>query len=98
MASLPCFDSKGMDYPDVSFVLQVGIPQNREQYIHRVGRTARAGKPGYGLLLLADFETVFLDKIKDLSLTKSDFLDTTTVCLFQDYLPHSSLFFILPNG
>jgi ATP-dependent RNA helicase MSS116 len=28
----------------------------KEQYIHRLGRTARAGKSGAGLLLLADFE------------------------------------------
>ena len=47
--------ARGMDYPDVSFVLQVGLTE-REQYIHRLGRTARAGKSGKGMLLLAPFE------------------------------------------
>ena len=47
--------ARGMDYPDVSFVLQMGSTV-REQYIHRLGRTARAGKGGSGLLLLAPFE------------------------------------------
>jgi ATP-dependent RNA helicase MSS116 len=47
--------ARGMDYPDVTHVIQVGITE-REQYIHRLGRTARAGKSGQGLLLLADFE------------------------------------------
>lgn len=47
--------ARGMDYPDVSFVLQVGLTE-REQYIHRLGRTARAGKSGSGLLLLAPYE------------------------------------------
>jgi superfamily II DNA/RNA helicase len=44
-----------MDYPDVTFVLQVGMT-TREQYTHRLGRTARAGKGGSGMLLLQPFE------------------------------------------
>jgi superfamily II DNA/RNA helicase len=48
-----------MDYPGVSFVLQVGVT-SREQYIHRLGRTARAGKEGSGLILLAPFERQFM--------------------------------------
>lgn len=47
--------ARGMDYPDVTFVLQVGLTE-KEQYIHRLGRTARAGKSGSGTLLLYDFE------------------------------------------
>mmetsp|Transcript_12880 Transcript_12880/g.36306 ORF Transcript_12880/g.36306 Transcript_12880/m.36306 type:complete len:627 (+) Transcript_12880:163-2043(+) len=47
--------ARGMDYPDVSFVLQVSLT-DRSQYIHRLGRTARAGKDGKGGLLLADYE------------------------------------------
>ncbi|KAL3816983.1 hypothetical protein ACHAXA_010103 [Cyclostephanos tholiformis] len=47
--------ARGMDYPDVTFVLQVGLT-DRSQYIHRLGRTARAGKDGKGGLLLADYE------------------------------------------
>jgi len=37
-------------------VIQIGLPSTREQYIHRLGRTARAGKSGEGLLLLAPHE------------------------------------------
>lgn len=47
--------ARGMDYPDVTFVLQVGLTE-REQYIHRLGRTARAGKSGNGMLMLAPYE------------------------------------------
>ena len=47
--------ARGMDYPDVTFVLQVGMT-SREQYTHRLGRTARAGKGGSGMLLLQPFE------------------------------------------
>ncbi len=47
--------ARGMDYPGITHVVQVGLT-DRESYIHRVGRTARAGKSGSGLLLLADYE------------------------------------------
>jgi hypothetical protein len=55
-----------MDYPNVTLVLQLGMPSAREQYIHRLGRTARAGAGGQGLLVLSPFEEFFLRKIKDL--------------------------------
>lgn len=36
--------ARGMDYPDVTAVFQVGAPSESAQYIHRLGRTARAGQ------------------------------------------------------
>jgi len=64
--------ARGMDYPDVTFVFQVGVPADRAQYLHRLGRTARAGKEGAGLLLLCDFEEYFLRDLKDLPLKKEN--------------------------
>ncbi|KAJ8539391.1 hypothetical protein K7X08_013643 [Anisodus acutangulus] len=58
--------ARGMNYPDVTLVIQVGLPVDREQYIHRLGRTGREGKEGEGILLLAPWEHYFLDDIKDL--------------------------------
>lgn len=57
-----------MDYPDVSYVLQVGCASSREQYVHRIGRSGRAGKSGEAMLLLCDFEAFFLRDVKDLPL------------------------------
>ncbi|ORY76302.1 P-loop containing nucleoside triphosphate hydrolase protein [Protomyces lactucae-debilis] len=51
--------ARGIDFPDVSDVFQVGIPAAREDYIHRLGRTARAGKEGRGILIVAEPETFF---------------------------------------
>lgn len=64
--------ARGVDYPNVSFVLQVGAPSERAQYIHRLGRTARAGNAGTGVLLLCDFERVFLKEVQDLDITALD--------------------------
>eukprot|EP00978_Attheya_sp_CCMP212_P047158 scaffold421244_cov58-Attheya_sp.AAC.3 len=36
--------ARGVDYPDVTHVIQFGTPESKEQYIHRLGRTGRAGK------------------------------------------------------
>lgn len=52
--------ARGVDFPNVTLVIQTGLPASAEQYIHRLGRTARAGKEGRGLILLADWESFFL--------------------------------------
>ncbi len=52
--------ARGVDYPGVTHVVQVGAPQNRETYIHRLGRTGRAGKDGAGILVLPEHEQDFL--------------------------------------
>lgn len=44
--------ARGVDYPDVTHVVQVGAAMSRETYIHRLGRTGRAGKSGQGIIIL----------------------------------------------
>ena len=47
---LVCTDlaSRGLDFPDVTTVVQFDFPVNSADYLHRAGRTARAGKAGKG--------------------------------------------------
>ncbi|WQF83731.1 Putative ATP-dependent RNA helicase DEAD-box, Helicase superfamily 1/2, ATP-binding protein [Colletotrichum destructivum] len=51
--------ARGMDFPGVTTVFQVGIPADKESYIHRLGRTARAGAEGRGIFIVAEVEGFF---------------------------------------
>jgi ATP-dependent RNA helicase MSS116 len=44
--------ARGMDFPGVTHVIQIGLPPNRDQYIHRIGRTGRAGRVGEGWIFI----------------------------------------------
>ncbi|GKZ39297.1 hypothetical protein AbraIFM66950_012241 [Aspergillus brasiliensis] len=48
--------ARGLDFPDVTHVIQYGLPNERQTYIHRVGRTGRANKEGEGWILLHNNE------------------------------------------
>lgn len=50
---------RGMDFPKVGHVFQLGLPASGEQYVHRVGRTARAGNDGRAVILLNENESYF---------------------------------------
>lgn len=51
--------ARGMDFPGVTTVIQVGLPADKQSYIHRLGRTARADADGRGILIVSDAEGFF---------------------------------------
>ncbi|CAE7615542.1 unnamed protein product [Symbiodinium natans] len=63
--------ARGLDYPGVTHVIQMGAAHSKEEYVHRLGRTGRAGREGQGLLLLHDFEQGFLADVADLGLIEA---------------------------
>ncbi|KPI85303.1 putative ATP-dependent RNA helicase [Leptomonas seymouri] len=52
--------ARGLDIPHVSWILQYDPPLDPTEYIHRIGRTARAGSVGNSLLFLTPEEAPFL--------------------------------------
>jgi len=56
--------ARGLDIPAVDLILQFDPPDDPKEYIHRVGRTARAGGIGKALLLLLPSEAGFLHFLK----------------------------------
>jgi ATP-dependent RNA helicase DDX18/HAS1 len=63
---LLCTDvaARGLDIPEVDWIIQFDPPDQPQEYIHRVGRTARAGKKGNALLFLMPEELKFLSYLK----------------------------------
>lgn len=52
--------ARGVDIPDVEWIVQIDPPLDPTVFIHRIGRTARAGKAGQSVLFLLPNETSFL--------------------------------------
>ncbi len=44
--------SRGIDIKDINLVVNYGAPRDAEEYIHRIGRTARAGNNGHAITLV----------------------------------------------
>lgn len=56
--------ARGLDFPDIQLVIQTEPPREVESFIHRSGRTGRAGKSGVNVLMHSDRERGALQKIK----------------------------------
>jgi len=55
--------ARGLDIPDVSHVFNYDIPHHAEDYVHRIGRTGRAGKSGETYMLVTPADGRNLDKV-----------------------------------
>lgn len=63
--------ARGIDVSDIDFVFNYDIPQNREYYVHRIGRTGRAGKDGTAVTVCSGRRQIFT--IRDIAKsTKSE--------------------------
>lgn len=57
--------ARGLHIPDVSHVVNYDLPQNAADYVHRIGRTARAGRSGTALSLACEEYVYSLPEIED---------------------------------
>ena len=56
--------ARGLDIDDISHVFNYDLPDDPELYVHRIGRTGRAGKTGVAITLVARFEKRMLANIE----------------------------------
>eukprot|EP01083_Nonionella_stella_P281879 959348_1 len=63
---LLCTDiaARGLDVPDIEWTIQFDAPTDPSQYIHRVGRSARAGRCGSSLIFVTPKEDSFVDFLR----------------------------------
>ena len=61
--------SRGLDIPSVDAVVNFDVPQAAKDYVHRVGRTARAGRSGVAVTLISQYDVELYQKVeRDLSI------------------------------
>ena len=59
--------ARGLDIPDVSHVFNFDVPTHPEDYVHRIGRTGRAGRDGAAFTLVTSEDKKYLDAIESLT-------------------------------
>jgi superfamily II DNA/RNA helicase len=58
--------ARGLDIPDVTHIFNYDVPIHSEDYVHRIGRTGRAGRKGHAFMLCLSHEEKYVDKIEEL--------------------------------
>ena len=76
---LVCSDvaARGLDIPDVSHVFNFDLPTHAEDYVHRIGRTGRAGKLGTATSIITKADRKYLDEIEKLIARKIEWIGPT---------------------
>merc|ERR1712183_293574 len=69
--------SRGLDIPHVDVVSNYDIPTHSKDYIHRVGRTARAGRAGKSITIVSQYDIELYQRIEQLLGKKLPLYDTT---------------------
>ena len=57
--------SRGLHIDNITHVINYDLPQDAEDYVHRIGRTARAGKKGTAITLCCEDFAQHLDRVED---------------------------------
>ena len=71
--------ARGLDIDDITHVVNVDLPADPEVYVHRIGRTGRAGKGGEAITLFAPNETGKLRRVEGFTGVKMDRPELPTV-------------------
>jgi ATP-dependent RNA helicase DeaD len=77
--------ARGIDVKEISYVVNYHLPDTYENYVHRSGRTARAGAKGLSLTVLQQEEVIEIPEFeKELGLKFSEFKKPTVASLEEN--------------
>jgi len=57
--------ARGLDIPEVQLVVNYDVPKNAKDYVHRVGRTARAGRGGSSITVASQYDVKLILAIEE---------------------------------
>jgi ATP-dependent RNA helicase DeaD len=83
--------ARGLDVDRITHVVNYDIPYDTESYVHRIGRTGRAGRTGDAILfvsprekrLLANIEQATKQKVEEMQLPSTEFINNTRITRFK---------------
>ena len=83
--------ARGLDVDRITHVVNYDIPYDTESYIHRIGRTGRAGRTGDAILfvsprekrLLANIEKATKQKVEEMQLPSTEFINNARINRFK---------------
>ena len=76
--------ARGLDIPAVSHVFNFDVPIHADDYVHRIGRTGRAGRQGHAFMLAGPRDAKFVDAIESLTKKTIDRDDMTDLHVEPD--------------
>ncbi len=82
--------ARGLDIPDVSHVFNFDVPIHSEDYVHRIGRTGRAGRDGAAFTLVTKEETKYLKAIEALIQKDIEWFEIEGVAAIENETPAES--------
>ncbi|KAG6845700.1 ribosomal RNA processing protein [Tephrocybe sp. NHM501043] len=84
--------SRGLDIPSVDIVINFDIPTHSKDYIHRVGRTARAGRAGKSITLVTQYDVELVQRIEAVIGKKMELwpTDTEEIALLKERVNEAS--------
>lgn len=84
--------NSGLDIPSVDVVINYDIPTHSKDYIHRVGRTARAGRAGKSITLVTQYDIELIHRIEKVIEKKMDLwpTDKDEIALLRERVEEAS--------
>jgi superfamily II DNA/RNA helicase len=80
--------ARGLDIPAVSHVFNFDVPIHADDYIHRIGRTGRAGREGHAFMIAGPGDFKYVAAIEKLTGKKLDREEMTDIAVAPDHRSH----------